>query len=172
MSWLSLLFEGAVSVLLLVMIAYCIKLNRLLGGLRERDAEIEDLLIRFGDASDRAEASVAVLKAAGVEAERSVRVATERAETARDELVSLLRNANRGDGGMEPKSSLNVALQMPPAPAPAPAEVDDGQGSVYPPEFFENQTGPVPFSKPSQDGAWSEAELNALRAIRTARAGD
>lgn len=170
MSWLSLLFEGAVSVLLLVMIAYCIKLNRLLGGLRERDAEIEDLLIRFRDASDRAESSVAVLKAAGVEAERSVRVATERAETARDELASLLRNANRGDEGTGPKVFSDASLPM--ALAPAPADVDDGQGSVYPPEFFGNQAGPAPFSEPARDEARSEAELNVLRAIRAARVGD
>ncbi len=169
MSWLSLLFEGAVSVLLLVMIAYCIKLNRLLGGLRERDAEIENLLIRFKDASDRAESSVAKLKAAGVEAERSVRVATERAETARDELVSLLRNANRGDEGTGPKSSSNASWAV--TPDPAPADADGGPGGVYPPEFFDNQTGPVALSEPSRDKARSEAELDVLRAIRAARVG-
>ncbi len=168
MSWLSLLFEGAVSVLLLVMIAYSIKLNRLLGGLRERDAEIENLLIRFKDASDQAESSVAVLKAAGVEAERSVRVATERAETARDELAALLRTANRGDEEKWPKSSSNASMPMVTAPAPA----DDGQGGVYPPEFFADQTGPARLSEPLRDGARSEAERNVLRAIRAARVGD
>lgn len=170
MSWLSLLFEGAVSVLLLVMIAYCIKLNRLLGGLRERDAEIENLLIRFKDASDRAESSVAVLKAAGVEAERSVRVATERAETARDELDALLRTANRGDEGKWPKSSSNASMPM--LTAAAPADLDDRRGGVYPSEFFEDQTGPAPLSEPLRDGARSEAERNVLRAIRAARVGD
>ena len=170
MSWLSLLFEGAVSVLLLVMIAYSIKLNRLLGGLRERDAEIENLLNRFKDASDQAESSVAVLKAAGVEAERSVRVATERAEIARDQLDALMKNVSRGEERMGPNGSAGASTSMP--SVPAPVDSDGRQGSVYPPEFFENQTGSAAPDDPERDTARSESQLEMLRAIRAARVAD
>jgi len=171
MSWLSLLFEGAVSILLLVMIAYCVKLNRLLGGLRERDAEIGDLLVRFKEASDRAEASVATLKSVGVEVERSVRTATERAQSVRDELVSL---ANRGVG-RELSPSTGHSASEPSASASgdgAPFRTSDAEG-IYPSEFFaaENSDSRGEPREMTQGRARIEAESELLRVIRSARAG-
>lgn len=167
MSWLSLLIEGAVSVLLIVMIGYCVRLNRLLGGLRERDAEIENLLLRFKDASDMAEASGIKLKAAGVEAERSVRVATERAETARHELDSLLERKKIGGEG--PSSQRAAGNLPPPQAVPAATDGDDGPDGVYPPEFFETPDDSPPLLGVPRDLSRSEAELDLLRAIRAAR---
>ena len=168
MSWLSLLFEGAVSVLLLVMIAYCVKLNRLLGGLRERDAEIENLLVRFKDASDTAEASVSRLKATGVEVERSVHAAMIQAHTVRDELVSLL---DRKDRHSEPANN--------PWPAADPKDTErvgadqrEAAGDVYPPDFFDTPAGGAPLSETPHGQARSEVEQELLRAIRSARSGD
>lgn len=171
MSWLSFLFEGAVSVLLLVMIAYCVKLNRLLGGLRERDAEIENLLVRFKEASDRAEASVGTLKAAGIEVERSVRTATERAWAARDELVSLLDRDTRQGPPAESARGRNAA----PAPEDATGMeyADAGSGGVYPPEFFSarDTDGLTRLSDDTRDQTRSEAESDLLNVIRSARLG-
>lgn len=165
MSWLSFLFEGTVSVLLFVMILYCVKLNRLLGGLRERDAEIGDLLDRFQDASDRAEASVATLKSAGIEVERSIRTATERAEAARDDLVSAIgRNGGgHGLGGVEARTLRS-----------ADALTEDAaqeQHNVFPPEFFEKPDDPPPLAGNMPAPTRSDAERELLRVIRTARGG-
>ena len=45
--WLSLGFESVVAVLMIAMIVYAVKLNRRLVGLRERDAEMQDMITRF-----------------------------------------------------------------------------------------------------------------------------
>ena len=168
MSWLSLLFEGAVSVLLLVMIAYCVKLNRLLGGLRERDAEIENLLVRFKDASDTAEASVARLKAAGVEVERTLHAAMIQAQTVREELVSLSAREDRHSDAtnnpwpaQSPKDTERVGADQ-----PEPAE------DVYPSDFFDTPTGAAPLSETPHGEARAEVEQELLRAIRSVRSGD
>lgn len=170
MSWLSFVFEGAVSVLLLVMIAYCVKLNRLLGGLRERDAEIKDLLIRFKAASDQAEASVATLKTVGIEVERSVRTATERAEAAHNDLVSLLDRGNR-DVAWAGAGDTRTAGRTPAPAPPAPNYADDGPDSVYPAEFFERGDGSAESEGSSPNSGRSEAESDLMRAIRSARTG-
>ncbi len=168
MSWLSLLFEGAVSVLLLVMIAYCVKLNRLLGGLRERDAEIENLLSRFKDASDTAEASVSRLKAAAVEVERTVHAAMIQAQTARDELVSL---SAREDRHSEATNNPWPAAR-PKDTEPVGADQREAAGDVYPPEFFDTPTGAAPSAETPHGQARAEVEQELLRAIRSARPGD
>ncbi len=173
MSWLSLLFEGAVSVLLLVMIAYCVKLNRLLGGLRERDAEIENLLVRFKDASDTAEASVTRLKAAAVEVERTVHAAMIQAQTARDELVSLSAREDRhSEATNNPWPAAHTPALHPKDTKPVDADQPAAAGDVYPSDFFDTSAAGAPLPETAQGQARSEVEQELLRAIRSARSGD
>jgi len=94
-STLSLAFEALVAVLLLVMIFYAARLNQRLAGLRAHEAELQDGIARFSDATARAEASAGRLKTVGAEAERSVRAAVDRAQAVRDELIFLV---DRADG--------------------------------------------------------------------------
>jgi hypothetical protein len=100
-STLSLVFEALVAILLLVMIFYAARLNQRLAGLRAHEAELQDGIARFGDATARAEASAGRLKTAGAEAERSVRAAVDRAQAIRDELIFLIDRADAAMRGFE-----------------------------------------------------------------------
>jgi len=62
----SFVFDGVLCVLMVMLIVYCVKLNRGLTAIRSSDVEINKLIASLIEASDRAETSVAQLKAAGV----------------------------------------------------------------------------------------------------------
>ncbi len=81
MSLLSFVFEGVLAALMVVLIVYCVKLNRGLVAIRSSDPQINEMIGSLVEASDRAEASVAQLKAVGVAQERALRAAIEDAET-------------------------------------------------------------------------------------------
>jgi hypothetical protein len=93
-SVLSLVVEGIVSILLIVMIVYASRLNGRLASLRAQENELQEGIARFNEAAVRAEAAAARLKAVGSEAERTVRAAFDRAQAIRDELTFLV---DRGD---------------------------------------------------------------------------
>ena len=89
MSWMSLLFDAVMAGLLIALMVFSIKLNRRLVSLRERDAEIRAMIDQFRTAADQADASATRLKAAGIEAERSLRATLQDAASLRDELARL-----------------------------------------------------------------------------------
>ena len=64
LSAFTLIFEAVFAVLLLVTIVYAVKLNIRISGLRERDSELQEMIVQFNDASNRALDSVRVLKSA------------------------------------------------------------------------------------------------------------
>ncbi len=87
MSLLSFVFEGVLAALMVVLIVYCVKLNRGLTAIRSSDPKINELIGSLVEAADRAEASVAQLKAVGVAQERALRAAIEDAEVLRADLA-------------------------------------------------------------------------------------
>lgn len=94
MTLVSLVFEGAVSVLLIAVIVYAIKLNHRLVGLRAREEELGELIERFNESSGRAEASAAKLKEIGAAAEKNLGAMFERAQAVRDDLVFMVERGS------------------------------------------------------------------------------
>lgn len=139
------LFEAGLAVLISVLIYYCIKLNRRLETIREKDEQITAMIASFTEASERTEASVSRLKAAGVAAERTVRAAIADAEAVRAELV---RHAAL------PPVAAAVGDTMAGQPGPSP---DSGVDSV----IFGSERG---------SGTRGETERAVLMAMRKARA--
>jgi len=81
------LFEVIMALLMLALIIYCVKLNRGLAAIRGQDEQIKRMIAELNMAAERAEASVARLKTAGLSAEAGVRASIEDAEQARRSLA-------------------------------------------------------------------------------------
>ncbi len=91
----TLLVEATFAVLLAVTIVYAVKLNDRLSRLRERDSEFGDMIAQFEQASVQAHEAAAILKAAGVDAERQLRTPIERAQALRDDLTYMIEHGER-----------------------------------------------------------------------------
>jgi hypothetical protein len=138
------LFEAGLAVLIAVLIFYCIRLNRKLETIREKDEQITAMIASFTEASERAEASVSHLKEAGIAAERTLRTAIADAEAVRAELVrhSVLAPATASVGDTRPRQS-------------SPALNRDGNSEA--------------FASENRSGVRGETEQAALAAMRKAR---
>ena len=77
MSVAALIFEIVMVALMLVLIFYCVILNRRLSALRNQDAQIQELITQLDTSSNRAEMAVQNLKATGLTIDRNLRVANE-----------------------------------------------------------------------------------------------
>lgn len=154
MGLVSFVFDGVLAVLMILLIVYCVKLNRGLVAIRSSDTQINDLIGRLIEASDRAQASVQQLKAVGVAQERALRTAIADADAARARL------APTGPGAPAPKgSSLDAIVGMDDdGPAPSPS-------SSLPARTAEE----APPAPEERDGGRSETEQALLAAIRHAR---
>ena len=158
---LSLVFETAVAVLLAVMIIFAIKLNRRLGQMREREAQMRSLIEDFNNAAVRAQDSAANLKAVGNEAERSLRGLVDRAQALRDELMFMIDRGDRLGAKIDKSVSTKnrgSSLKVAPAKTAVPAPADDEDLNLA-------------REKPRSGEGVSRAELDLKRALRTARGG-
>lgn len=145
-----LLLEGLVAVLLLATIVYCAILYRRLAGLRGGQQEMRQLIAEFDEATGRAEAGVAELKAANAAILNDLGAESRKARALADELSVLTdsgaRLADRIDGGLS-----RTADRAGPRPAAAGDRPMEGPGP---------ETGA---------GIRSEAERELLAALREAR---
>ena len=91
---ISLLFELLVAGMLAVMIYYAWRLNEKLSNLQNDKAELERLLSTFGEATERAEASVLRLKGNATETVQALDDKVVKAVTLRDELAFMIERAN------------------------------------------------------------------------------
>ncbi|NQU71078.1 MAG: hypothetical protein HQ514_11045 [Rhodospirillales bacterium] len=98
---MSLILEGTVSVLLIAVIVYAIKLNRRILALRSQEGELKDMISQFNDAAIQAEASVGHLKTAGMESERNLRATIERAQAMRDDLSFVIERGGNMSNRVE-----------------------------------------------------------------------
>ena len=154
MTLLSFVFEGALALLMIALIVYCVKLNRGLAAIRASDTQINELIGRLIEASDRAEASVAQLKAVGVARERALRAAIEDAEAMRASLApSPAGVMDRDHGAAETSLSEGV--------------VDSQESLVGLPAL---QSEPIDESPALGQDTRSEVEQTLLTAFRQARA--
>ncbi|MDA0241287.1 MAG: DUF6468 domain-containing protein [Proteobacteria bacterium] len=148
------LFEVVMALLMLALIVYCVKLNRGLAAVRGQDAQIKQMIAELNMAADRAEASVARLKAAGLSAEAAVRASIEDAEQAR----SLLAARNTTMAATQPMSLADDLASKDAADAAVDAALfNTGEG------FMPNRP------QPARDQNRGEAEASVLQAIRAAR---
>lgn len=157
MSLLSFVFEGALAALMVVLIAYCAKLNRGLSAIRASDTQINELIGRLVEASDRAEASVAQLKAVGVAQERALRAAIEDAEAAQARLGAV--PAGERKSASQPAADAPQALD-----ALVGLEAPSDRSATVP-----RRGAPESGARPSRTDR-SETEQALLAAIRQARA--
>ena len=118
------LVEGAVSLLLMVTIGYCVVLNERLKRLHaDRDA-LRVMVSDLVQATDLANAAVGELKQSAVEADLSLRSRLEEAERFGIELAN---HVAAGQEVMQRIARVTAAMQkarspVEPAPAPAPVE--------------------------------------------------
>lgn len=168
MSLLSFVFEGVLAALMVVLIVYCVKLNRGLVAVRSSDPQINELIARLIEASDRAEASVGQLKAVGVAQERALRAAIEDAETIRARLVP-------GASAAPSVTATPVADPVQssgetPLPAGAAASLESLVGLYGETGLPAKLTDAGTASDEDEQDRRSESEQTLLAAIRHARA--
>jgi hypothetical protein len=127
MSVMTVLFEGLMALLMLALIIYCVKLNRGLAGVRGQDEQIKQMISELNIAADRAEASVARLKAAGLNAEAAVRTAIQDADrprpAARDRVSSTSSGGADAASGARADAAAEEALFGADQQFPSPAKL-------------------------------------------------
>ena len=87
--------EAIFAILLVVTIVYAVKLNDRLSRLRERDAELGDVIAQFDRASVQAHEAAATLKAVAIDTEGQLRTSIERAQALRDDLTYMIEHGER-----------------------------------------------------------------------------
>ncbi len=153
---LPLLFDGMIVLLLAAAIAYLIVLNRRLGRLRALQPELSRVLAGFAEATGKAEASIAKLKAFGAEAgklDKQERERGERARALRDDLAFLVERGSQIADRLE--GSVRQARGEVPANAPRAVSVT--------PLGARRAEGGEPRETPSQS---ERALMDALRQAR------
>jgi hypothetical protein len=117
---LSLIAEFLVAVLLVATIVFCFSLNRRLGGLRNSQDEMRQLIGDFDRAISEARVGISNLKAAGDEADVKLQERIKAARSLADELSFLV---DRGDRLAE-RLAERPATPAPRAAAPVAEETD------------------------------------------------
>lgn len=115
--------DAVVAALLIATIGFCIVLNRRLGALRRNEAELKQMLAKFGEVANQAEAGIARLREAGTGAANELRERIGEAKALRDDLAFVTERSDRIAADLGRKLSASRPAQAPaaaPAPAPAP----------------------------------------------------
>ncbi len=119
-----LVLDALVAVLLVATMVFCFLLNRRLAALRDGHAEMRELIDALGRATERAQASVAQLKAAAREAGSDLGARLDRARAVGQDLARLVAAAERSAKGDEAG----------PVEAPSGAAADDARNVAAFPE--------------------------------------
>lgn len=173
MSWVSLLFEAVLAVLMVALIIYCIKLNRRLSTLRDQNAEFADMLTGLNEASERAEQAVRHLKSAGLSAEKSLRSVIEDASAVKVDLSRLVARSSRQAAPPAPAGAPEEGGPERPAPSAPPAAQRQNRENVQR-DMLMGEPDVPPGGQgmpPARPKTREEAEETVLQAIRSARAG-
>lgn len=160
-------FELALALLLAATLWYAVRLERRLGVLRRDNAALEALVAGFNEATTRAEASTARLRAAAEGAGKQVAEQVEGAGRLRDDLLFLLERgeqlADRLDSVV--REARGIANDRAPAQRPSLSlQSLAGQGLANPAQ--------APMQAPAEaepPRVRSQAERDLLQALRAAR---
>jgi chromosome segregation ATPase len=90
---LGLLIDVFGAILLIVVIVYAFRLNRSLSALKSNKAELDGLITTFTNSTNRAEASVARLKASATETATALQTSVSKAQELRDDLAFMTDRA-------------------------------------------------------------------------------
>jgi hypothetical protein len=146
--------EAVLVLLLAATLWYAVRLERRLGVLRRDNAALEALVAGFNDATARAEAATARLRAAAEGAGRQVAEQVEAAGRLRDDLLFLQERgeqlADRLDAIVREARGTAAERAAAPRPVPAPA------------------AGPA-IAEPEAPRVRSQAERDLIQALRAAR---
>ncbi len=123
MNLIGLIVDGMVMALLVVTVAYCTQLNRRLKALHTDQDGLRSVVAALDRATDRAQASLAELKAQGASAAEDLKAERERADALLEELKLMVGSADRvadrlsglrgGAAGTEPRPSVAVVKEPP-----------------------------------------------------------
>lgn len=193
---LSILFDLTLAGLLAVMIFYAVRLNKRIAVLRDGEGALQQMIGQFSESSLVAQESARQLKAAGTEAEFSVKAAIAKGMALRNDLEMMLDQADLLVARMDddryrvpPAPSVNASMDpsfgrepMTPERAPAPANVSPQREQPAPVSNVQPFSPPVRSAdevvRATADTASSaplqprsEAERHLLDAIRAAKEG-
>lgn len=152
----ALLADGAVALLLVVVIGYAVALNRRLKAWRAESAEAERQLAALNATLVRAELAVNTLKGVCKDDAQALDQAQKKAQSTRDDLSFLVDRGTSLADRLERavRSGLNAAQSAPaadaPRPAPRPASASGG-------------------TAPNADRPMSAAERELLKALESMR---
>lgn len=118
---ISLLFDAALAALLAVMIFYSVRLNKRIAMLRAGEGEMLQMIAQFNESSLVAQESARQLKAAGTEAEFGVKAAIAKGMVMRNDLETMLDQAELLVGRLDDDryrvpAAPSVARHMDPPP--------------------------------------------------------
>lgn len=122
---LSFILDGAVAILLVATIFYCILLNHRLGTLRRNEDELRNAVASFNEAAARAEAGVSRLKKTGEEIGDALKDQIEEARALCDDLAFV---TERGEKLVERLSESISGQRGGPRPGHAAAAKVPGEG--------------------------------------------
>jgi hypothetical protein len=122
---LSFILDGAVAILLVATIFYCILLNRRLAALRRNEDELRNAVASFNEAAARAEAGVSWLKKTGEEIGDALKDQIEEAGALCDDLAFV---TERGEKLVDRLSESISAQRGAPRPGHTAAAEAPGEG--------------------------------------------
>ena len=165
---LSMLFDVILACLLAVMIFYAVRLNSRILSLKERESELQDMILQFNHSSSAAHASASTLKAMAL----------------RNDLETMIDEGNRLAEKLDQQATRHARLERPgaraaataqPAPPARPAKQPETRANVRP---FQPPTGAkqsvinrMPPVETDQIVPRTAAERHLLDAIRAAKEG-
>lgn len=198
-SALSLVFDVVLAGLLAAMIFYAVRLNRRILMLRERETEMQTMIMEFNQSSAAAHASASALKSAGTEAEVGVKAAIAKATALRNDLAAMIDQGNALCNRLDYKATAEAQAETtararrPPLPEPRDREPREAAPASPPATPPASRTAPPnvanlrPFAPPARAAAdvvnaapqkeqgdlqpRTEAERQLLEAIRAAKEG-
>lgn len=162
MAGLTLLVEGVVGALLVATIYFAVRLDRRLRTLRGEETGLRQLVTALSESSLRAERSVERLKAAGLDAERSLRGAIEKAQALRDELAFMIERGDALAGIAERQVSRARRKQGQPPPDATPETAGEDDEDIAQAVGYARAVAERP-------AAESQSERELMEALRAAQ---
>ncbi|NQU55603.1 MAG: hypothetical protein HQ513_00110 [Rhodospirillales bacterium] len=170
---LSLVFDVAFAVLLVITIGYAVVLNRKLGNLRKHKEELERLAATFSQSTARADDSIQRLKSTTDVLQKGI----EKAQSLRDDLTFLIDRGTMAADRLEEgvRGTRNRTEGVEPAPAKSPSEPVETISDAIAARKGKRETAAKIFERANGDAEEydedqkSQAERDLIEALRQVR---
>ena len=158
---LALLFDGGLSILLMVTIGYCARLNRRIRVLQDSRSELAGMITQFDQATGRAMTSLAELQTTSKRITEALQLKIDKANFMADDLAFLIEKSGKLSQQLD--SLKNPAQPTAPKPAvPAPAVQTATQAKPKPSTFLTPPSAQDDLSSTAKSSASLEALLSRL----------